>query len=209
MENRKHNCFISFKKEDYLYKNNILNKLGEERIQGRALDEWIDSEDIDYIMEKIRREYMYNTSVTIFLIGKHSSENEGFDLDGDKNAFIKRELQATLYDGKGFRRSGLLGIVLPEMESKIYGDSYRCATCGQIHNYVNINDDTVIKEFSVNYYLKKDAGCCYTEAGRFCVLVRYSEFMNNPDLYINMAFNKLSEPIADEVHWRNLRKAHV
>lgn len=129
-----HNCFISFKKEDVKYKDKIIEKLGKERIQGKALDRWIPSEDIDYIMQVIRNEYMNNTSVTIFLIGKHSSENEGVDEYGqDKNAFIKRELQATLYDGKGFSRSGLLGIVLPEMESRIYGNNHFCKTCSQNH----------------------------------------------------------------------------
>lgn len=201
-----HNCFISFKKEDYKYKDDIIKKLGKERILGKALDKWIDSEDIDYIMQVIREEYMKNTSVTLFLIGGHSSEKEGYDINGDKNAFIKRELQATLYDGKTFRRSGLLGIVLPEMESKIYMGAYKCNYCYGNHNYVNINDETVIKEFSANYYLKKDLGCCYSEDGRFCVLVRYSEFMNNPDDYIDMAYEKLNKPIEKEVHWKDLRK---
>ena len=31
-----HNCFISFKKEDEMYKNKILMKLGKERITGKA-----------------------------------------------------------------------------------------------------------------------------------------------------------------------------
>lgn len=201
-----HNCFISFKKEDEYYKNQILKKLGNERIRGKALDKWIDSEDIDYVMKVIREEYMNNTSVTILIIGEHSSENEGRDfLNRDKNAFIKRELQATLYDGKGFSRSGLLGVVLPSMELKIYKGSYQCSICGDVHNHVDINDDTVIKEFSANYYLKKDMRCAYSENGRFCVLVKYSDFINNPDSYINQAYDKLNEPICKEVHWRDLR----
>lgn len=200
-----HNCFISFKKEDEYYKNQILNKLGDDRITGKALDRWIDSNDIDYVMQVIREEFMSNTSVTIFIIGEHSSENEGRDFYGDKNAFIKRELQATLYDEKGFSRSGLLGIVLPSMENKVYKGTYKCSTCGGEHSYVDINDSTVIKEFSANYYLHK-GGCAYSEEDRFCVLVRYSEFMNNPDKFIDKAFNKLSQPIANEVHWRDLRK---
>lgn len=199
-----HNCFISFKKEDEYYKDQILKKLGAERITGKALDRWIDSDDIDYVMQVIRNEYMMNTSVTIFIIGEHSSEKEGSDFFGDKNAFIKRELQATLYDGKGFSRSGLLGIVLPSMESKIFKGKYICTICGNEHSLVNINDDTVIKEFSANYYLHKE-GCAYSEDDRFCVLARYSEFMNDPDKYIDKAYGKLSEPIANEVHWRDLR----
>lgn len=64
-----HKCFISFKKEDEYYKDQILKKLGSERITGKALDRRIDSDDIDYVMQVIRKEYMSNTSVTIFIIG--------------------------------------------------------------------------------------------------------------------------------------------
>lgn len=202
-----HKCFISFKKEDEVYKDRIITKLGKERIIGRALDEWIDSEDIDYIMQRIRKDYMEGTKVTLFLIGEHSSENEGRDENGDKNAFIKRELQATLYDGQGYKRSGLVGIVLPSMENKIFLGSHQCDKCYQIHDRINISDETVIKEFSENYWLEKnETGCAYLEDGRFCVLVRYSEFMQDPELYIDQAFQKLSEPICQKVHWRDIRE---
>ena len=76
-----HNCFISFKKEDDYYRRQIVDKLGSELIKGKSLDKWIDSQDIDYIMQVIRSEYMNNTSVTLYLIGEHSSENEGFEYD--------------------------------------------------------------------------------------------------------------------------------
>lgn len=200
-----HKCFVSFKKEDKYYKDEIIKKLGEERITGKALDRWIESDDINYVMNVIRKDYMNNTSVTIFLIGEHSSENEGYDDKGDKNAFIKKELQATLYNGKDFSRSGLLGVVLPSMENKIYKGRYRCAKCGEEHLNVNISDETVIKEFSANYYLRR-RGCAYSEDDRFCVLVRYSEFMKDPDRFIDQAFEKLSHPISNEVHWRDLRE---
>lgn len=70
-----HKCFICFKKEDEKYRDKIQNLLGKEHITGKSLDRWIDSEDINYVMQKIREEYMNNTSVTLFLIGEHSSEN--------------------------------------------------------------------------------------------------------------------------------------
>ena len=204
-----HRVFISFKKDDKDYMKEILEKLGEERITGKALNEWIDSEDIDYVMQVIRKKYMSNTSVTLFLIGSHSLEDDGVDDFGrDNNAFIKRELQATLYDGKGFNRSGLLGIVLPEMEQRIYGGKEYCEKCKRTHNIVRINDDTVVKEFSANYYLKPHRDGCgnyYNEEDRFCVLVRYSEFMQDPDRYIDEAFEKLNQDINNYVHWRDLR----
>lgn len=204
-----HNCFISFKKEDIYFRDRIVTRLQKDQIRGKSLDKWIDSEDIDYVMQIIRRDYMANTSVTIFLIGNHSSENEGKDTYGrDINAFIKRELQATLYDGKGFRRSGLLGIVLPKMEKAIYRGKEYCDKCKRNHNIVNINDDTVIREFSANYYLKPHKDGCgnyYGEGDRFCVIARYSEFMNSPDRYIDQAYDKLNQEINNYVHWRDLR----
>ncbi len=205
------NCFISFKKEDSYYKDKISEKLKVGQIQGKSLDKWIDSDDIDYIMQVIRSQYMKNTSVTLFLIGKHSSENEGFEYSYtdrcyyNKQNFIIRELKATLYDGKGNRRSGLLGIVLPEMYDAIYGGSYTCTHCGKKINLVLINPNTVIKEFSENYYLKPNCndGHC-DEAGRYCVLVKYDDFMKDPDTYIDKAYDKTNANISDYVHWKDI-----
>lgn len=211
MEEEKHRCFICFKKEDSLsidYKQNIIDKLTEERTVVRALDDWIDSDDIDYVINEIRNKYMSHTSVTLYLIGPHSSENEGIDDKGyNKQNFIIRELRATLFDGDDNNRSGLLGIVLPEMMSKIYGGLGICDKCGASVNIVNINNSTVIREFSENYWLQNCScgGDHYLEKGRFCTLVPYSIFMLDPDKYINEAFAKTRDSIADFVHWRDIK----
>lgn len=202
----KHNCFISFKKEDIYYKDEILKLLKEEQIKGKALDKTIESDDIDYVMQVIRSEYMSNTSVTLFLIGEHSSENEGLDNEGyNKQSFIIRELQATLYDGKGNNRSGLLGIVLPKMYGVIYQGERYCSICQGNHNIVEINDNTVIREFSQNYYLHSTNKCkSYSEEDRFCVLVKYDDFIKKPNEYINAAFRKTQDNISNYVHWRDI-----
>ena len=205
-----HNCFISFKKEDEYYKDEIIKRLQEGQIQGKSLDRWIDSEDIDYIMQVIRSEYMNNTSVTLFLIGEHSAEDEGFEYsssDGcyyNKQNFIIRELKATLFDGEGNRRSGLLGIVLPNMYSKIYGGSYTCSHCGKTINYVNINTNTTIKEFCENFYLESSCSGHYDDNGRYCVLVKYDDFIKDPDQYIDQAYEKTNAEISNKVHWRDI-----
>ena len=91
-----HKCFISFKKEDKYYRDEILKKLGQEDVPVKFLDRWIDSEDADYILQEIRDNYLSDTTVTLFLIGLHSKEDEGVDRFGrDNNFFIKRELQAS------------------------------------------------------------------------------------------------------------------
>jgi len=191
-----HKCFISFKTEDFEYKKTILEDLDIDMID-KSLDESIDSDDFDYVMRKIREDYLSDTTVTIFLIGTKSNENLGWD----EQKYIKRELQASLYNGQNNTRNGILGVVLPEMESVIYKGSGICSICGKSHNYVNINDETVISEFSYNYYLPTDK-CAWSEEDRYCVLVKWEDFVSNPELYINKAFDKRSNPIAEKIKVR-------
>ena len=176
-----HKCYISFKTEDKYYKREIQRMKDEGKIDfvDKSLNEAIESEDPNYIMRKIREDYLSDSTVTIFLIGSHSKETLGWN----EQQYIKRELQASLFDGEGNTRNGILGVV----------------TCGYVHSYVNINDNTVIKEFSVNYYIKPHSGCCWTEDERYCVLVRWDDFVSNPDSYINNAFDKRDSDIAKKV----------
>lgn len=181
----KHKCYISFKTEDIKYKKFIQEELDVDMID-KSLNEPIDSNDTDYIMRKIREDYLYESTVTIFLIGKNSAENSY-----DDQTFIKRELQASLYDNKGNgKRNGILGVVLPEMDAEIYKGSYQCEKCGRVHNCIRINDNTTITEFNYNYYLPNPKGCGWSEDDRYCVLVKWKDFCNEPNEYIEAAFNK-------------------
>jgi len=189
-----HKCYISFKTEDIDYKRKIQNDLGIDMID-KSLNEAIESENEDYIMRKIREDYLSDSTVTIFLIGTKSSEN----MMNENQAFIKRELQASLFNGSENTRNGILGVVLPDMTDKIYTGTFTCPTCGQEHTYVNINNSTTIREFNYNYYIPKNSGCCWTEADRYCVLAKWEDFSDNPEYYINKAFDKRSDPIAEKV----------
>lgn len=201
---RMHKCFISYKKEDKVYKSYLFNEFGSENYIDKSLDRLINSDDGNYVMQVIRRDYLNDSTVTIFLIGTHSSENEGYDSMGDKNYFIKRELAASLYNGNGNTRSGILGVVLPNMYDKIYAGSGTCKTCGNEHNYVNINDSSVIREFSYNYYIKPHDGCAWSEEERYCVLVKWDDFVKDPEQYINQAYNKRFSEISKKIRIKNL-----
>lgn len=185
-----HKCFISFKTEDKEYKRYIQEDLKIDMID-KSLNTPINSTDEDYIMRKIREDYLSDSTVTIHLIGEYSAEN----LLYENQAYIKRELQASLYNGENNTKNGILGIVLPNMYDKIFKGSEVCSVCGKSHNIVCINDSTVVKEFSYNYYIPKD-GCSWSEEDRFCVLVKWSDFVKNPELYINKAFDKRSSLIS-------------
>ncbi len=201
-----HKCFISYKKEDKDYLKDTIGLLGEKEYIDKSLDRIIDSEDGDYIMQVIRQDYLRDSTVTIFLIGEHSSEKEGTDFLGrDKNYFIKRELQASLYNGKGNTRNGILGVVLPDMYDKIYKGTYKCDECGNNHNYVAVNDSTVIREFSKNYYCEPHDGCAWKEEDRYCVLVKWEDFEKTPILYIDEAFDKRSADASHKIKLKNLR----
>ena len=185
-----HKCFISFKTEDKKYKKYIQEDLKIDMID-KSLNTPINSTDEDYIMRKIREDYWSDSTGTIHLSGEYSAEN----LLYENQAYIKRELQASLYNGENNTKNGILGIVLPNMYDKIFKGSEVCSVCGKSHNIVCINDSTVVKEFSYNYYIPKD-GCSWSEEDRFCVLVKWNDFVKNPELYINKAFDKRSSLIS-------------
>ena len=192
-----HRCFISFKKEDERYKKEIQRWCDASKVDmiDKSLNNAIDSENPDYVMRKIREDYLSDSTVTIFLIGTHSAEVLG----REEQQYIKRELQASLYNGEGNSRNAILGVVLPEMYSAIYKGTYLCSTCHKNHNWVAINDDTVIKEFSRNYYLNSHGNCAYSDDDRYCVLVKWDDFKLNPNQYIEMAYNKRGQEIAKDV----------
>ena len=79
-----------------------------------------------------------------------------------------------------------------------YKGSQECISCGSTHNLVNINDSTVIKEFSYNYYIPNDK-CAHSEEDRYCVLVKWEDFVNEPNKYIDQAYDKRFESIANKV----------
>ena len=195
-----HKCFISFKTEDMPYKKYIHDHLDVDMID-KSLHEPIDSEDEDYIMRKIRENYLSDSTVTIFLIGEKSAEN----LPYENQNFLKRELQASLYNGKNNTRNGVLGVVTPEMYDSVFQGTYTCSTCGGTHNCVKVNDNTVIKEFSVNYYIEPHDGCAWSEDERYCILVKWDDFVENPEKYVNAAYDKRTAPIAEKVKVRVTR----
>lgn len=195
-----HKCFVSFKKEDIDYKNELVELFEKEDIIDNTLDREIQSEDGDYIMQVIREDYLKDSTVTICLIGTHSSENEGYDYWGrHKNYFIIRELQASLYNGKNNTRNGVLGVVTPEMCDRVYKGTYSCSVCGRSHNYVDVDDNAVIREFSQNYYIEPHEGCSWTEEQRYCVLVKWDDFIKNPEKYVNQAYSKRTDSIAKKI----------
>lgn len=200
-----HKCFISYKKEDQAYRDYLVNNMGGENFVNKTLDRTIDSFDGNYVMRVIREDYLCDSTVTLFLIGEHSSENEGYDAYGDKNYFIKRELAASLFNGEQNTRNGLVGIVLPAMYAQVYKGEASCVTCGKNHSIIDITDRTTIREFSYNYYTQPHSSCSWSDDDQYCVLVKWDDFIANPTKYINQGFDKRYADVATRIRIRNLR----
>lgn len=82
-----------------------------------------------------------------------------------------------MFDGKANSRNGILGIALPSMASKVFARSAICNICRNTHQTIVINDTTVIRGFSYNYYIPHNK-CAWANVDRYCVLVEWQEFKN-------------------------------
>ena len=182
---------------DELCQQSIQNYLDIDMID-KSLNEPIQSVNEDYIMRKIREDYLQDSTVTIHLIGEYSAENSYLNQN-----YIKRELQASLSNTSAGTRNGILGVVLPEVYDKIYKGQQACSQCFKNHNIVVINENTTIREFSYNYYLPLDNGeHVWSEDDRYCVLVKWEDFIVSPNKYIEQAFNKRASDIAKKIKVR-------
>lgn len=192
-----HKCFISFKSTDMDYKKYIQNQLDVDMID-KSLNEPINSVDEDYIMKVIRRDYLNDSTVTICLIGSNSAENLHPYIN---QYYIKKELQASLSNTSISRKNGILGVVLPSMYDQVFQGGQLCSSCGETHSIVKINDQTVIKEFSYNYYIPNNK-CAWSDDDHYCVLVKWDHFIKSPNIYIEEAFEKRNAPIASKTKVR-------
>jgi hypothetical protein len=191
-----HKVYISFKTEDEAYKTAIQAMEHLDYVD-KSLNVAINSLNDDYILQKIRSDYLYDSTVTIFLIGNHSSQILG----DHEQRYIKRELQASLYSSSLHSKNGILGIVLPDMHDEVFRGTETCWSCNGTHNLVSINDGTVIKEFSYNYYIPSGK-CSWSEEDRYCVLASWDEFDADPSGWVDKAFEKRSAPIAAKTRVR-------
>ena len=105
----KRRCFISYHHADELEVQAFLDTYSNaEAFTHRALGldmskDIVDSNDTNYVMRRIREQYMQNTSVTIIMVGQNTW----------KRRYVDWEIAASLRNGFGNPANGLLGIKLP------------------------------------------------------------------------------------------------
>jgi hypothetical protein len=84
------------------------------------------------------------------------------------------------------------------MYEAAYRGSTSCSTCGIALWWVNVGPATTVDEFSRNYYIPHGK-CHHTEDDRYCVLVKWKDFVTEPERYIEHAYQKREDPIANKV----------
>lgn len=178
-----HKTFISFHHENEQdLKDEIIERFGGEYFINKSVgDEDIDIELCDdSIMAKIRQDHIADSTVTLILIGKETYNRP----------FINSEIQASLW---GDNPSGLLGVIRDEVYDEIFDNSVclhpecRCgiATRRKLSGYAVL----------LPYLVKENHKCStfnfhYSDDDVYCSLIKYSNFLNNCEKYINQAFNK-------------------
>lgn len=117
--NVRHKVFISYHVEDLDEVNEFINTFDKDRkvfitrVVGAGMsDEIINSDDTDYVISKIRKNYLKDSTVTIVMLGKCTWSRK----------FVDWELQASLRQGDVYTPNGLLGIKLPSYNRNGYPD---------------------------------------------------------------------------------------
>lgn len=112
----KRRCFISYHHADEREVQAFLDTYSNAEVfSHRALgldmaNDIVNSNDTDYVMRRIREQYMQHTSVTIVMVGQNTW----------KRRYVDWEISASLRNRFGNPANGLLGIKLPSYADGIH-----------------------------------------------------------------------------------------
>ena len=108
----KHRCFVSYHKVNSTAVKNFVEEFSDvftaKTVGVTDEDDFINSDDRDYVMRRIREKYLSNTTVTIVLIGECTKARK----------YVDWEIASTLRDDPVNGRSGLLGINMKSVGSR-------------------------------------------------------------------------------------------
>lgn len=104
-------CFVSYHVDDIDEVSEFLDTFGEifiPRCVGvTEEDDFVDSDDTDYIKRRIREQYLTDSTVTIILLGSCTWARR----------FVDWEISSSLRNDPSNKRSGLLAMPLPSMNN--------------------------------------------------------------------------------------------
>jgi hypothetical protein len=105
----RHRCFVSYHVDDEIEVAKFLDDFGDQFIATvvgvTANDDFVNSDDNEYIMYQIRKRYLGNTTVTIVLVGACTRTRK----------FVDWEVYSSLRRYEDYAPSGLVAINLPSL----------------------------------------------------------------------------------------------
>lgn len=178
-----HKTFLSYHHaNEQDLKDNIIEQFGGESFIDKSVKDGDISTTIseDSIMRTIRENFLADSTVTVVLIGTNTKDRK----------FVNSEIQASLW---GDDYNGLVGVIRDE----IYDEVFTAATCTDTSCgcKASLRTPGWGYEYYLPYLVKKNHVYekivpHYNDTDVFCTLVKYSVFINNPEYYIDEAFEK-------------------
>jgi hypothetical protein len=108
----RHKCFVSYHADDTDEVVTFLEDFGTEFIAKTIgvtdEDDFIDSNDTDYVLDQIRTRYLGDSTVTIVLLGACTWARR----------YVDWEVYSSLRDSKSSKINGLLAISLPSVSGQ-------------------------------------------------------------------------------------------
>lgn len=103
----RHKCFLSYHIDDADEVATFVDDYGDVFI-AKVLgitpeDDFVDSDDTDYVMDEIRERYLTDSTVTMVMVGKCTWSRR----------FVDWEVYSSLRNDKSNKRSGLMAVTLP------------------------------------------------------------------------------------------------
>lgn len=106
----RHKCFLSYAAADIEQVSHFVEQYGATfipRVVGVSEDDpFVDSDDDDYVLAQIQSRYLWDSTVTILLIGECTWSRR----------FVDWEIYSTLRDGSVNRKNGLVAVQLPSVD---------------------------------------------------------------------------------------------
>lgn len=181
------NVFISFRYSDGNYYKEYLSNLFD------ICSDTVDfSEDVDRsnMSDYTIKQYLYNklrrSSVTIILLTP-SAVNHKKNRRGAYDDWMYDEIRYSLEDRDGNRTNGLIAVYTPEAENMLVSKSY----FGIVHvkkvdnlfrrNMMNVKQHYKRNPKSNNFDRNYDS---------YCSLIEWNEFINNIEMFIDIATQK-------------------
>lgn len=140
------------------------------------------------------------SSVTLLILSEDLVlERKGEAGYGFKNSgWVYREISASLRDWENNRINGVVAVAPDDFYDKITYNGGNCISCGLNHtNYNNdkLNEILLENRFNVKSKFKKST-CAYDKLDdSYISIVKMSDFIENPKIYLDNAYEKRNRQI--------------